>query len=219
MPHGHCDLWRPDLLWLNVISDGLIAAAYFSISLAIFYYARQRKNLELRKGFLLFSLFIACCGITHLIAIYVVWNGDYGVHGLSKLVTALASMVTAVYLYRLILVALRLPIPESLKLALESANEEKIKRIKIENQQAYDRTLRESTEAANVGIAMLDNNGVIKLANQALCRIFGYSARELEHKNIYQFVDTSRKERHQNLIRSFAKEELLKKTWPLGVRR
>jgi len=34
-PHGICLLWRPELIWLHVVSDGLIAAAYFSIPVAL----------------------------------------------------------------------------------------------------------------------------------------------------------------------------------------
>ncbi len=29
--HRHCYLWKPELVWLNVISDGLIALAYYYI--------------------------------------------------------------------------------------------------------------------------------------------------------------------------------------------
>ena len=28
MPHGHCYLWNPGILWTNFISDVLIALAY-----------------------------------------------------------------------------------------------------------------------------------------------------------------------------------------------
>ena len=34
-PHGVCLLWRPDLLWLHVLSDSAIAFAYYSIPLAL----------------------------------------------------------------------------------------------------------------------------------------------------------------------------------------
>ena len=37
MPHGHCYLWKPEILWLNVISDVLITFAYFSFPIAIYY--------------------------------------------------------------------------------------------------------------------------------------------------------------------------------------
>jgi hypothetical protein len=29
MPHGYCYLWKPGLVWLHVVSDALIALAYF----------------------------------------------------------------------------------------------------------------------------------------------------------------------------------------------
>ena len=29
MPHGYCYLWNPGLVWLHVLSDSLIALAYF----------------------------------------------------------------------------------------------------------------------------------------------------------------------------------------------
>jgi EAL domain-containing protein (putative c-di-GMP-specific phosphodiesterase class I) len=35
IPHGHCYLWMPEVLWLHVMSDAVIAAAYFSIPFAL----------------------------------------------------------------------------------------------------------------------------------------------------------------------------------------
>jgi hypothetical protein len=32
MPHGHCYLWIPSLLWLHVASDALIGIAYLDLS-------------------------------------------------------------------------------------------------------------------------------------------------------------------------------------------
>ena len=37
MPHGVCFLWNPGIVWLDAISDGLIALSYFVIPLALFY--------------------------------------------------------------------------------------------------------------------------------------------------------------------------------------
>ena len=34
-PHGICLLWEPQLIWLHVASDVVIAAAYFSIPVAL----------------------------------------------------------------------------------------------------------------------------------------------------------------------------------------
>ena len=45
-PHGICLLWEPELIWLHVVSDTLIALAYFSIpfALAIFVSSARTSN-------------------------------------------------------------------------------------------------------------------------------------------------------------------------------
>ncbi|HEY9613811.1 MAG TPA: hypothetical protein V6C93_31015 [Allocoleopsis sp.] len=35
IPHGHCFLWKPELVWLHVMSDSLIAIAYYSIPITL----------------------------------------------------------------------------------------------------------------------------------------------------------------------------------------
>jgi hypothetical protein len=32
MPHGHCYLWTPSLVWIQVLSNGLIGISYVVIS-------------------------------------------------------------------------------------------------------------------------------------------------------------------------------------------
>jgi hypothetical protein len=45
LPHGHCYLWDPSMMRLNLISDGLIALAYLTIPVTLIYIARKRKDL------------------------------------------------------------------------------------------------------------------------------------------------------------------------------
>src|SRR5208282_4238608 len=47
-PRGYCYLWNPGLVWLNVISDGLIALAYFMIPAALVWFIPKRRDLELK---------------------------------------------------------------------------------------------------------------------------------------------------------------------------
>ncbi|WP_125779467.1 PAS domain-containing protein [Pseudoalteromonas rubra] len=115
MPHGHCYLWQPHLLWGNVISDLLIATAYFSIPIAIMIFAKKRPDVGGHWLFILFSSFILLCGLTHLIGIYTVWQGAYGMHALAKMATALVSITTAVYMFRLIPSAIAIPTPNQLQ--------------------------------------------------------------------------------------------------------
>jgi hypothetical protein len=45
-PHGICLLWEPELIWLHVVSDALIALAYFSIPVALAIFVSKRRNLK-----------------------------------------------------------------------------------------------------------------------------------------------------------------------------
>jgi light-regulated signal transduction histidine kinase (bacteriophytochrome) len=102
MPHGMCYMWRPGLLWLHVLSDGFIFIAYMCIPATLIYILRIRKDLVFSKVMALFGAFVLLCGITHLIAIWNVWNGTYWFSGWIKAVTALVSVATAFMLWRLI---------------------------------------------------------------------------------------------------------------------
>lgn len=114
-PHGYCLLWRPELIWTHVISDALIAAAYFSIPVALVSFVRRRPDVEFGKMFWLFALFILSCGLTHVMGIWNLWNGDYGVEASIKAVTALASVPTALLLWPLLPKALAIPSPSQLQ--------------------------------------------------------------------------------------------------------
>ena len=114
MPHGHCYLWKPGLIWLHVVSDSLIAMAYISIPFTLFYFVRRRRVLPFHGVFLLFGLFIISCGATHLMEIWTLWTPLYWLSGVIKALTALASVPTAILLIRLVPQALALPSPSQL---------------------------------------------------------------------------------------------------------
>lgn len=42
---GYCYLWNPSLVWLHVISDTLIAMAYFAIPFTLIWFVRKRQGL------------------------------------------------------------------------------------------------------------------------------------------------------------------------------
>src|SRR5579859_970501 len=124
MPHGHCYLWRPGVLWLHIVSDALITLAYFSIPFTLVYFVRRRKDLEFDWMFLCFAVFIVACGTTHLMEIWVIWHPTYWLSGVVKAVTALASVPTAILLVKLIPDALRLPSPSALRKANDQLERE-----------------------------------------------------------------------------------------------
>ena len=85
MPHGHCYLWQPATLWLNVGSDGMIAAAYYAIPIGLFYIVRERRAaIPYPWILMMFAAFIFLCGTTHLIEIWTVWGSGLSNPGRGK---------------------------------------------------------------------------------------------------------------------------------------
>lgn len=117
MPHGHCFLWQPGILWTTVTSDFLIFGSYVAISGALWYFATKRRDIEFKSLFVLFGIFILACGMTHLLDVITVWYPAYWVSGSVKAVTAAASVLTAIMLFPLLPQALALPSPGQLRAA------------------------------------------------------------------------------------------------------
>jgi PAS domain S-box-containing protein len=119
MPHGFCYQWKPALVWLHAVSDTLIALAYFSIPVALIHLVRKRGDIPFSWMFFCFGTFIAACGATHVMEVWTVWIPSYWFAGGVKVVTALASIPTAVALVRMMPQAMSLPNPASLRIANE----------------------------------------------------------------------------------------------------
>ncbi|MDX1624524.1 MAG: PAS domain S-box protein [Gemmatimonadota bacterium] len=126
MPHGMCYLWQPSLLWLHAISDGLIALSYFAIPVALVYLVhRKRADLPFHWLFGFFAAFIVACGATHVMNVWTLWNPDYWLSGGVKVVTAIASLGTAILLVPVLPKVLALKSPyelERMNAELEDAN-------------------------------------------------------------------------------------------------
>jgi len=119
-PHGICLLWEPELIGLHVLSDAVIAASYFSIPVALSIFVSKRRDVDFGFIFWAFALFIMACGFTHVLSIVTLWVPVYGIEGLIKALTALASIITAVILWPLLPKVLALPSPSQLR-ATEAA--------------------------------------------------------------------------------------------------
>jgi serine phosphatase RsbU (regulator of sigma subunit)/anti-sigma regulatory factor (Ser/Thr protein kinase) len=114
MPHGMCFRWMPGVLALHVISDALIAFAYFSIPALLVWFVRRRPDIPFSPIFWMFSLFIVSCGLTHVLSIVVIWHPAYWTEGVVKATTAAASVATALMLVPLLPKALALRSPGEL---------------------------------------------------------------------------------------------------------
>jgi signal transduction histidine kinase/CheY-like chemotaxis protein len=113
-PHGICLLWEPELIWLHVTADALIAVAYFSIPVALGILVWKRSDIAFGWIFWAFAIFITACGFTHVMSIITLWVPVYGIEGIVKALTALASLITAITLWPVLPKLLAIPSPSQL---------------------------------------------------------------------------------------------------------
>ncbi|SCW60558.1 MULTISPECIES: sensor histidine kinase [unclassified Pseudomonas] len=123
MPHGHCYMWRPDLLWTNVIADGLITLSYVTIPFTLLYFIHKRKDVPFDWMLAAFGAFILACGTSHVMEILTIWQPYYWLSALVKVITAIASVITAILLVRLVPAALKIPSPQQLAKVNEELRE------------------------------------------------------------------------------------------------
>ncbi len=162
MPHGQCYLWKADLLWLHVVSDGAIALSYYAIPLMGLYFIRQRRDVLFPGIFLLFSTFILACGTTHLMEIWTVWHPDYWLAGFVKAIAASVSLLTALELVSLLPKALALPSQNQLELVNQTLQKEVQERASAEDR---IRTLNAELEQR-----VSDRTQALQAANEQLVR-------------------------------------------------
>lgn len=192
IPHGHCYLWKPGLVWLHAVSDSLIALAYYSIPVMLVYLVYQRRDLPFHWVFLMFGAFIVACGTTHIMEVWTLWHPTYWLSGSIKAITAIVSLYTASELVPLIPKVLVLPSPvqlETANLALEhEISERKRAESALQKEQEFLKVLLDNVEA---GIVACDAQGVITLFNQATRKFHGLPEQPLpaeqwaEHYNLY----------------------------------
>jgi hypothetical protein len=132
MGHGYCYLWKPEIVWLHVISDSAITLSYYAIPLALFYFVRKRRDLPFHWMFVMFAVFILGCGTTHLMEVWTLWHGTYRLAGVIKGITAASSIATAALLMPLIPKALSLPSPAQLRAANQELEKEILERRRVE---------------------------------------------------------------------------------------
>ena len=158
-PHGYCLLWRRDLIVTHLVSDILIALAYFSIPFALIKLVRRRPDVQFSGMFWLFALFIFACGTTHVMAAWNLWHGHYGLEGVIKAITAAASVPTAYMLWKLLPRAMIIPSTAQLAAANDQLSAMVMERDRAVERLNQEIVERERAEHALVQMQKIDAIG------------------------------------------------------------
>jgi len=177
MPHGHCYLWRPDILFLHAFSDSLIAISYFIIPICLIFIIKKRTDIPIKKLIILFILFIVFCGMTHILELISIWIPIYYTSGIIKLLTAIVSVATVIAIYRAIPKILSFP-----------------QLTKIEDRLKNDMFIY--MDQLPIGIITTNIKGEIFYTNKNINFIFGYSEEELIGKSVEVLLPEALVERH-----------------------
>src|SRR6202047_3196442 len=145
IPHGFCLAWEPALLGLHVVSNSVIAVAYYSIPFALTYFISRRRDLAFRGIFALSGAFILACGTTHIMDVATLWYPAYWLDGFIKFFTAVISIFTAAAMWFVMPKALALPSMAQLEDANRRLQHE------IGERQRAEAALRNANEALELG--------------------------------------------------------------------
>lgn len=102
-PRWHCGRWTDFHGWLYIISDLTIWAAYFLIPVIILnYFNKKKTSLKFNKAYIYFAAFILLCGATHFFDSMMFWIPMYRINALIRAATAIVSMATVYYLFKIL---------------------------------------------------------------------------------------------------------------------
>jgi PAS domain S-box-containing protein len=204
MPHGYCYLWDARMVWLHVISDGLIALSYYCIPVVLIYFIRKNRDIPFNRIFWMFGTFILACGTTHLIEIWNVWHGDYLLAGVVKGITAAVSLITAAMLIPLVPKVISLPGRMQLQDVNRKLEEEVSRREWMEEMRGHLAAVVESSDDAIISKTL---EGIITSWNPGAQRLFGYSPSEAVGKSMRMLMPPERESEEPDILRRIARGE------------
>ncbi|MBE9182022.1 PAS domain S-box protein [Oculatella sp. LEGE 06141] len=90
----HHDFWITGFPGLNIMADGLLALACYTVSVALLWV--QQHNSSLKRVLLLCAAFTIACGTSYLIQVWAVWYPLHWIIDGIKGMVAIASLVVAI---------------------------------------------------------------------------------------------------------------------------
>jgi PAS domain S-box-containing protein len=192
MPHGYCYLWNTKLIWLHVISDSLIALAYFTIPVTLLRIVRKRRDIPFNWMIVLFGIFIVACGSTHVMEVWNLWHANYWLAGVLKAITAAASVPTAILLALLVPKALAFPgiakWAESNAALEKEVHERRELELDLRISESAYREQADLLELTHDAILVRNLEGKVTYWNRAAERLYGWKRDETRGKTTHSLL-------------------------------
>jgi len=243
MSHGHCYLWLKSLVRLHLFSDLAIGFAYVFISLTLVYFVwRGRQDIPFNWIFLAFGTFIIACGATHFMEVWTLWTPVYWFSGAVKVVTACASVLTAIVLPPLIPKSLALirsaKLSEERNVALQKEVVERKRaedEVRMLNERLEARVKERTAELVRTSEALAEKAAIVQHAHDAIFsrtlegeitswnsaaeKLYGYTANEIVGKNVSILVPDNQTAETESILEQARTGEIIEPFETVRVRK
>lgn len=151
--HDCCVNWPPSMLWAFVINDAVIFLSYFSMPVALVYFARRSRNPNAPYPWLpwLLAAFIMVYGISYLAGTSTAsWGPLYRLIALLKVITVPLSLAITVTIWPSLLQIIKKSIPDQSDSGLREAglDTQRVNRLYAALAQCNQAIVRGSSEEA-----------------------------------------------------------------------
>jgi PAS domain S-box-containing protein len=199
LPQGTGYLSKPGVLWLNVISDLVIALAYYAIPVLLLWFLRKRRDFQFHWVLVALGVFILGCGTTHLLAAWTVWHGTYRLGSLVMAATALAPAATVVMLMPLLPSLARMPNPAEVAGAYNKLAQETAELARLAESL---RRQAELLDLANDAILVREPDGSIRFWNRGAETLYGWPREQALGRFMNDLLHTSFPEKIESILAS-----------------
>jgi hypothetical protein len=136
MTRNHCGPgWTPELIGLYIVSNAMIALAYFAISIVLYFlYRKDWEDPPTTRMFAMFMSFIFLCGLTHVSDAAAFYWVPYRLYTFLYMLTAISSAVAALNLPFLVARLVRYPSPAFVNKLNDQLREEMQRRAEAEKE-------------------------------------------------------------------------------------
>ncbi|MBU2977119.1 ATP-binding protein [Alteromonas sp. C1M14] len=184
-----CALFAPDKPLQTMVSDAVFTFSYIGIACALLYFIGYKNDRKSAKILPILCVFLFLLGLSHGLTLFATTSTLANIQHWAELASAITFCLLLYRMYSADLLSAQ----STTSLFGKKNTTEEIKSpspsIHTDQERLKETILRDSTDSADVGILVLNQDGKIKIANNKACDILGYEKSNIENKPITGIID------------------------------